>query len=107
MPNSAQVFKALADPTRREILQLLKGGEMAAGEISAEFEMAGPSVSRHLAILSTAGLVRSRRDGNRILYALEPKPLADALGDFLSAVCPTQIVRRKRSKTSKPKGQSQ
>lgn len=104
MPSSAHVFKALADPTRREILQMLKDGELAAGEIGAGFEMSGPSISRHLAILSTAGLIRSRRESNRILYALEAKPLTAALNDFLSNVCPTQVVRRKRAKTAKRKG---
>ncbi len=106
MPSSAHVFKALADPTRREILQLLKDGELPAGEIAAGFDMSGPSISRHLAILSTAGLIRSRRDANRIFYALEPKPLAEALNGFLSNVCPTQILKRKRSKTNRQRGQS-
>lgn len=106
MTDAAQVFKALADPTRREILQLLKAGELAAGEIGAGFSMSGPSISRHLAILSAAGLIRSRRDGNRILYELEPRPLAEALGDFLSTVCPTQIVRRKRAGGTRQRGQS-
>jgi DNA-binding transcriptional ArsR family regulator len=106
MSSSAHVFKALADPTRREILQLLKDGELAAGEIAAGFEMSGPSISRHLAILVAAGLIRSRRDANRIIYALEPKPLAEALNDFLSNVCPTQIIKRKRAKTGKHRGQS-
>lgn len=98
MPSSANVFKALADPTRREILQLLKAGELAAGDIAGRFEMAGPSVSRHLSILAAAELVVSRRDGNRILYALEPSPLLETLNDFLSTVCPTQVRRRSKKK---------
>jgi DNA-binding transcriptional ArsR family regulator len=97
---TAKIFRALADPTRREILQILKNGPLAAGEIAARFDMAGPSVSRHLSILSGAGLVASRREGNRILYTLESRPLAETLGDFLSALCPTQSrhrrVRRKK-----------
>ncbi len=97
MSSSASVFKALADPTRREILQLLKGGELAAGDIGGRFEMAGPSISRHLSILAAAELVASRRDGNRILYSLEPSPLLETLNDFLSTVCPTQVRRRKHS----------
>jgi DNA-binding transcriptional ArsR family regulator len=98
MPGSAKVFKALADPTRREILRALKDGELAAGDIAARFEMAGPSVSRHLSILSAAELVGSRRDGNRILYALESSPLLETLNEFLSSVCPTQVSRRSRAK---------
>ena len=97
----AKIFRALADPTRREILQILKDGSMAAGEIVARFDMAGPSVSRHLSILSGAGLVASRREGNRILYTLESQPLAEALGDFLSAVCPTQSRRRRAARAKK------
>lgn len=101
---ASSVFKALADPTRREILQLLEDGELAAGEIAARFEMGAPSISRHLSILSGAQLVRSRRDGNRILYALEPQPLLETLNDFLSAVCPTQRVARKRRAKRSKKG---
>ena len=99
---SARAFKALADPTRRQILQDLRHGELAAGEIAAAFDISGPSISRHLSILEAAGLVSERRDGNRILYKLEPESVADAVGGFLSAVCPTQIVhrlgRKKRSR---------
>ena len=91
------VFKALADPTRRQILQDLKDGELAAGQIAARFPMSGPSISRHLTILKNAELVSERRDGNRIIYRLEPERIANAIGDFLSAVCPTQIVHRRRA----------
>jgi DNA-binding transcriptional ArsR family regulator len=91
------VFRALSDPTRRQILQELKGGERAAGDISAQFPISGPSISRHLAILKSAGLIAERRDANRILYRLEPERLAHAVGDFLSAVCPTQVLHRRRS----------
>ena len=91
------VFKALADPTRRQILQDLKDGELAAGQIAARFPMSGPSISRHLTILKNAELVSERRDGNRIMYRLEPERIANAIGDFLSAVCPTQLVHRRRA----------
>ncbi len=91
------VFKALADPTRRQILQELNSRELAAGEIAGRFPISGPSISRHLAILEGAGLVSQRRDANRIFYRLEPETLASALGDFLSAICPTQIARRRRA----------
>src|SRR5262245_48609325 len=90
------VFQALSDPTRRQILQHLKDGELAAGAIASRFPITGPSVSRHLAILESAGLIAGRRDGNRILYRLDADTLAMALGDFLSAVCPTQIAARRR-----------
>jgi DNA-binding transcriptional ArsR family regulator len=98
MSDDNGVFKALADSTRRQILQDLRAGELAAGEIAARFPISGPSVSRHLAVLKAAGLVRERRDGNRILYALVEELLALCVGRFLSVVCPEQIVlRRQRS----------
>jgi DNA-binding transcriptional ArsR family regulator len=96
MRDDTWVFRAPADPTRRQILQDLRDGELAAGEIAGRFAMSGPSVSRHLAVLKTAGLVRDRRDGNRILYALEQDRLALIVGGFLSAVCPAQVVLRRR-----------
>lgn len=94
----SNVFRALADPTRRQILQELKDGEMAAGEIVARFSISGPSISRHLSILKAAELVSERRDGNRIFYRLEAETVAGTVGDFLSAVCPTQALHRRRRK---------
>jgi DNA-binding transcriptional ArsR family regulator len=96
---SASVFKALADPTRRQILQDLRDGELSAGEIGSRFPISGPSVSRHLAILKAAGLVDERRDANRILYSLVEDRLAVCVGEFLSTVCPEQIVLRRRRAT--------
>jgi DNA-binding transcriptional ArsR family regulator len=94
--DDAGVFRALADPTRRQILQDLREGELAAGDIGARFPISGPSVSRHLSVLKAAGLVRERRDGNRILYSLVEERLAMCVGNFLSAVCPEQVVLRRR-----------
>jgi DNA-binding transcriptional ArsR family regulator len=102
MKTGSRIFRALADPTRRQILQELKAGELAAGEITSRFTISGPSISRHLSILKGADLVSERREGNRILYKLEPEEIANAVGDFLSAVCPTQVLhRRKASKARK------
>jgi DNA-binding transcriptional ArsR family regulator len=97
----SRIFRALADPTRRQILQELKAGELAAGEIGARFTISGPSISRHLSILKAADLVSERRDGNRILYRLEPEEIAGAVGDFLSAVCPTQVLHRRKANAAK------
>lgn len=91
---TTEIFKALADPTRRQILQDLKDGELAAGEIAGRFPISGPSISRHLSVLKAAGLVTERRDSNRILYSLVEERLALSVGEFLSAVCPEQIVLR-------------
>ncbi len=97
MKPSSRIFRALADPTRRQILQELKAGELPAGQIAAAFDISGPSISRHLAILEGAGLVSQRRQANRLLYRLEPDSLARVLGDFLSTICPTQVMQRRRN----------
>lgn len=71
------VFEALADPTRRRLLELLVAGERSAGELAAEFVISRPGVSRHLRVLREAGLVRTRGDGQRRLYSVDPGPLAE------------------------------
>ena len=72
-------LKALADPTRREILNLLKSGSMAAGDIAARFDITGAAVSRHLAILKEAELIRDKRDGKFIFYELNASVLEEIL----------------------------
>lgn len=94
------VFRALADPTRRQILEDLRGGELTAGEIAARFPISGPSISRHLGVLRSAGLVRERRAANRIYYALVEDRLALCVGRFLSAVCPDQVILRHRRQSA-------
>ncbi len=74
-----EVFKALSDPTRREILRLLSGGERTAGELASSFDMTKPSMSHHFAVLKEADLVRSRRDGQQIFYSLNTTVLEDVL----------------------------
>lgn len=64
------VFKALADPTRRRILELLAQGDMTAGQIAAHFDMTKPSVSHHLNLLKAAGLVSDQRCGQNIVYSV-------------------------------------
>lgn len=94
--DEASVFRALADPTRRQILEDLRDGELTAGEIAAHFPISGPSVSRHLGLLRSAGLIQERREANKIYYALVAERLALCVGRFLSTVCPDQIVVRQR-----------
>lgn len=72
-------FKALADPTRREILRLLASGERTAGELSEQFEMSKPSVSHHFSVLKDAELIRSRRDGQKIIYSLNTTVAQDVI----------------------------
>jgi len=98
MKSTTRIFRALADPTRREILQSLRAGELPAGEIAALFSISGPAVSRHLSILKAAELVSERREGNRIIYSLEPEQLALCLNGFVSAVCPAQALQRRKRK---------
>jgi len=70
-------LEAIADPTRRRILELLKNGEVAAGDLCGEFTISRPAVSRHLRVLREVGLVQSRVDGQRRVYALDARPLAE------------------------------
>ena len=74
-----ELFKALADPTRRRILQLLQNGEMTAGELAKHFDMAKPSVSHHFSVLKNADLITARRDGQQIFYALNTTVAEDLL----------------------------
>ena len=74
-----QTLKALADPIRREILNLLKGGRMSAGEIAEHFPVTGASISRHLSVLKDADLVRDTREGQFIFYELNASVLEEML----------------------------
>ena len=77
-----QAWKALAEPRRREILQLVANDELAAGEIAAAFDVTRTAVSQHLTVLKGAGLLNERRDGTRRLYRARPDGL-DALRRYL------------------------
>jgi DNA-binding transcriptional ArsR family regulator len=72
-----KALEALADPTRRTIVELLASGERSAGEIAAQFETSRPGVSRHLRVLREQGLVRAREDGRLRFYSLDPGPLEE------------------------------
>ena len=72
-------LRALSDPTRREILNLLKHGTMSAGDLAAKFDMSAAAVSRHLAVLKEADLVRDKRDGKFIHYTLNASVLEEIL----------------------------
>lgn len=74
-----EVFKAIADPTRREILRMLRHEEMNAGDVAARFDMTKPTISHHFAVLKAAGLITSRREGQTIWYALDTTVLEDVL----------------------------
>ena len=72
-------LRALADPIRREILNLLKQGRLSAGEISDRFPVTAASISRHLSVLKEAALIRDRRDGKFIIYELNASVLEEIL----------------------------
>jgi DNA-binding transcriptional ArsR family regulator len=74
-----EAFKALADPTRREILRLLRGGEMTAGDLAERFDMTKPSMSHHFSVLKQADLIGSRREGQQIFYFLNTTVVEDLL----------------------------
>lgn len=74
---SQEVFKALADPNRRRILALLKGGSLTAGEIAAHFPLTLGSLSHHYAVLKAADLVRCERRGQQIVYSLNTSVFED------------------------------
>lgn len=73
----AQIFPALADPTRRRIVELLSRGECAAGEIVEAFDVSGPAISQHLKVLREAALVQVRIEGQRRIYQLNPQGLGE------------------------------
>ena len=78
------VFKALNDPARREILKLLRKRDMTAGEIAAKFDMAAPSISHHLDKLKRAGLVTTERQGQFILYSINTTIIDDLIQYMLT-----------------------
>jgi DNA-binding transcriptional ArsR family regulator len=113
--STASAFAALADPTRRAVLDLLRGGSLPAGRIAEAFPVSRPAVSKHLRLLRRARLVRERREGRRRLYELTPGPLKSVdtwlgsyrkfwevnladLKTFIEAVQPESGRRSKRRK---------
>ena len=81
-----QIFKALSDPTRRRVLQLLRGGPMSAGELSDRFDVSKPTMSAHFAVLKAADLVHAEKDGKSVIYHLKLSVLEEALLGFVHSV---------------------
>jgi len=88
------VTRAIAAPRRREILTLVRDGELSAGEIAANFDVTRPAVSQHLTVLKEAGLLVERREGTRRLYRTRPEGLAE-LREFLDAFWSERLGRLK------------
>jgi DNA-binding transcriptional ArsR family regulator len=91
-----EVFEAIAQPKRREILRLLAGRELSAGEIASRFSVTQPAISQHLKVLRESGLVSERRDGTRRLFSVQSAGLDD-LHDFLAQVLPASLDRLKQA----------
>jgi DNA-binding transcriptional ArsR family regulator len=81
----ATVFRALSDPTRRRVLELLRQGPRTAGELAAMFDVSKPTMSAHFAVLREAGLIASEKNGKSVVYHLEMSVLEDALLGFARA----------------------
>ncbi len=76
-------MRALADPTRREILRALRAGDLSAGDIAARFAISAPSISHHLNVLKDARLVQAAREGRRIIYSLNTTVFQDVLRELV------------------------
>lgn len=102
-------FKALASTPRRRILNHLAGGPMTVGEIAEKFDMAMPSISKHLSVLNQAGLVHQQKRGQHIIYSIAADHLANSLYSFLTPFCPEarklNATRKKRRLQNKEDGQ--
>lgn len=83
-------FKALSDPTRRRILELLRDHDMTAGELAEHFDISKPSLSQHLATLRFAGLVTDERHGQNIIYSLNTTVMQDLIGWFMAFAAPRE-----------------
>lgn len=83
-----RAFKALASTPRRRILNHLAAGPMTVGEIAEKFDMALPSISKHLSVLYNAGLVHQQKRGQHIIYSIAADNLANSLYGFLTPFCP-------------------
>ncbi|MES3151138.1 metalloregulator ArsR/SmtB family transcription factor [Sphingomonas faeni] len=94
-----RVFEALSSSVRRKILAYLAHAELSAGEIASRFSMSKPSISQHLSILESAGLVVSEKRGQFVFYRLVPESVANTLNGFVQEVCPVARPLKRESAT--------
>ncbi len=99
-----EAFTALADPTRRSVFELLRGGARPVGELAEELPVSRPAVSQHLRVLKDAGLVRERRDGTRRLYSVNGDGLL-ALREYLESCWDDALDAFKASAEREPEGE--
>jgi ArsR family transcriptional regulator, arsenate/arsenite/antimonite-responsive transcriptional repressor len=81
----SRVYQALADPTRRHVLELLRDRDMTAGELAENFDLAKPTLSKHFAVLREADLIHGEKNGTSITYSLNVSVLEDALVSLMSS----------------------
>jgi DNA-binding transcriptional ArsR family regulator len=97
MASPDAVFKALSDPTRREILRLLRSGARTSGELAEQFSSAWPTISRHLSVLREADLVKAERDGSSIRYELDTTVFQEAVEHLLTLAQPRGSNGKRRT----------
>ncbi len=94
-----RIFEALASGQRRKILAYLSKAALTTSELAARFGMTAPSMSRHLSVLENAELVTSRREGQRVLYQINPDNLVNTLTGFALEICPVAGPLKRESRT--------
>jgi len=94
----SKVFRALSDPTRRRVLQLLRHGPLSAGELSDQFDVSKPTMSAHFAVLKEADLVHAEKAGKSVIYHLKLSVLEEALLGFVHSFGVGEEVRAPRKK---------
>lgn len=97
MASPDAVFKALSDPTRRDILQMLRAGPLSSGDIAERFPSAWATISRHLAVLRDAGLVTTERNGSSIMYELDTTVFQETVEHLINWIKPRGTNAKRRS----------
>jgi DNA-binding transcriptional ArsR family regulator len=102
------IAEALVSPVRRKILAYLSAGPLMAGDIAERFDISKPSMSAHLSILSAAGLIVGKRQGNRIFYGLAEESLVNKLNALVQEVCPVAkpLRREARARANRKRGKA-
>lgn len=103
--SSSQVFRALADGTRRRILGLLREGPLTSGQIADRFDSSWPTISRHLAVLRDAGLVIAERNGQEIRYELNTSVFQELVQHFIEWTRPAGRAPGRTAKRARPRQQ--
>jgi ArsR family transcriptional regulator, arsenate/arsenite/antimonite-responsive transcriptional repressor len=103
MAGENKAFKALSDPTRREILDLLRQGERTAGDLAERFDMTKPSMSHHFSVLKDADLITSRREGQQIWYGLNTTVVQDIMAWVMDLVRGEEGIDGKQKPEGKTK----